>query len=221
MLEREPAPERYENWLGQHSIEFVGVPVARRVVVWETSSRTGLSPYDGVIERECSTVFTLRHLPMGTAAVAEIRALATASDWAAALAMSRDQLAQDGYPERADFEAWRFGVYRADAALGRSRFLGAFAGSALVAFAGWYANEAYARFVTPITRPEFRRQGFFAALARAAAEETLRKHPRATIVIVAARGSEPERLYERLGFQAIGEQSAIIGAVCDTPPIRC
>ena len=210
IVEREPEVESYAHWIACHATAFAGRPVQRRVVVWELDERKERPSYDGPMERERSTVFRVRRLPLRKAPIARIREFDEASQWDAAAAIERDALIADGLAERVAFGAWRFSVYRADAAGGRCRVWGAFVDDRLVAYAGIYASERYARFITPVTERAFRRQGLFAALCSVAVAETSRAHPHASIIIVAATGDAPERIYERLGFEAIGEQHALI-----------
>ena len=207
-----PAPENYERWLAAHAAAFDGRPVKRRVVVWEVSERRELPPYDGPIERQRSTVFRARGVtpPHSIARLCEFD---DSSHWEAAAGMERAALIGDGFADRVEFAAWRFGIYHADATRGRCRVWGAFADDRLVAYAGLYANDRYARFITPVTEPAFRRQGLFRALCSVAIAETARVHPRANVIIVAETGEDPERIYERLGFDAIGEQHALIAPV--------
>ena len=90
---------------------------------------------------------------------------------------------------------------------------GARDGDELVAFAGMYASDRWARFITLVTAPAYRRRGIFGALASIAIAATLRSHPDATVVIAAEAGSAPERTYLGLGFEPIGEIRALVAEV--------
>jgi hypothetical protein len=212
VLDVEPAPGDYETWLGRHAEIFANAPVQRRVVRWERSDRGGLAPYDGPIERDSTTIFTTRRPPSATPGAARIEPFTFERDW-------RDgariviEAAESEHPEQAAFDAWRFSVHRKDAAAGRCRLWGAWDGDDLVAFAGLYASDEWARFITPITKASHRRRGHFRALAHVAIAETLRVHPNAVVVVAAASGTENEALYERLGFRAVGQQHALVAPV--------
>ena len=214
VLAREPTLESYAAWTAKHAAIFAGRPVKRHVIVWEVTHRSGPPPYDGSIERERTTVFRVNELSHRHAArIVQIREFDDASHWESAIGIERDALIADGLDDRVAFAAWRFGVYRADALRGMCRVWGAFIADRLVSYVGLYANDRYARFITPLTEPAFRRQGLFAALCTIAVAETRSVHPHASIVIVAVTGDDPERIYQRLGFEAIGEQHALIAPI--------
>jgi hypothetical protein len=220
VLDRLASPATYEKWMKAHAEAFAGVPTQRRVVVWETADRRGLEPYEGPLERETLAILTTRRSPGRETNHACIAPFKSERDWDAALALMVQDRVDDGRPEQVEFVSWSFAVRRRDAQARRCRLWGAWIGEELVAFAGLYANAEWARFVTPITKPAYRRRGLFSALASLAIAQTLEVHPQATIVIAAARGTETESLYERLGFRAIGEQHAVIGNVANDRAAR-
>ncbi len=209
-LDREPAPSAYASWLEKHAAAFAGVPVQRRVVTWEIDARRGLASYDGPIQRERTTIFTTRRAPRRTPTLARIRPFDCARDWAAGLAMQACEWTDSGNAAFVAFEAWRFGHYRRDAAAGACRMWGAWIDDELVAIAGLYANQTWARFINPLTKPQYRRRGLFGAIASLGIAQTLGAWPDATVVIAAESGGETEALYEHLGFHAVGEQHALI-----------
>jgi hypothetical protein len=210
VLDSEPAPASYDGWIRAHAEAFAGVPVERRIVLWENDTRQNLEPYDGPLARESVTIFTTRHSPNRATAPARIAPLASQSDWDAARVLVTQERIEAGSPDQVDFATWRFEGHHRDADAGRCRVWGAWSGDDLVAFAGLYANGEWARFITPITKAEHRRRGLFSALASRAMSETLAWFPDATIVIAAEKGSGLEKLYEGLGFRLAGEQHALV-----------
>jgi hypothetical protein len=211
VLDSEPAPERYGDWIRAHAEAFAGTPVKRRVVLWENDARKDLEPYDGPLARDSVTIFTTRRSPGRATQRARIAPLASQRDWDAALTLVKHERIEAGSPEQVDFATWRFNGHHRDADAGKCRVWGAWSEDDLVAFAGLYANDEWARFITPITKAEHRRRGLFSALANRAMSQTLALFPGATIVIGAEKGSETlEKLYEGLGFRAAGEQHALV-----------
>ncbi len=217
VLDREPEPALYPSWIARHAGEVAGRRAQRRVVVWETAGQRLREPPAAAksFEYGCSTVFAVRGPPRRQGSFAHIREFDRPSDWPAAAALERQQVSADGQPSQADFVTWRFQLYRADAERGRCRFWGAFADRELLAFAGLYADDLWARFVTPITQPAFRRRGLFGALCNVGVGETLSSRPGTRVVIVAARDDAAERIYLRLGFEPVGRQHALIAPVTD------
>lgn len=213
MLDRTPAPSTYAIWIAEHARAFEGVPVKRHVVVWETTVAADAQPYDGPLERERerSTVLTIRRPPIREAPFT-MRELVSDGDWNDAAALDATHWSSLG-DDFAAFGRWCSGVVRRDAAAGRCRVWGARDGDELVAFAGMYASEEWARFITPVTAPAYRRRGIFSALASIAIAATLRTHPDATVVIAAEAGSAPERTYLCLGFEPVGELRALVAGV--------
>lgn len=209
LLDAEPAPTSYDAWLDACAKCFASVEIERLVVVWEVPDCDGLAPYAGSLLRECATVFVTHETPP-SAAPFETREFVATSDWSAALELFTQELLADGSSEQANFEAWRFRVYRRDVAAGRSRFWGIWLDGRLAAYTGLYFEAAWARFVTPVTHAAYRRRGLFRTLAASGIHSVLATHPNATIVIAAERGSYAATIYERMGFRAVGEQHALI-----------
>ena len=209
VLDVAPRPDSYEAWLAECAACFAGSAVQRRIVVWETSERTGRPFHDGPIERECTTIFTSTSAPDRRTS-AQIRPLLSDDDWARALQLLIADLAAEGNMSRSEFESWRFGIYRRDAAAHRCRAWGAWLDGRLVAYAGLYFNAELARFFTPVTDPAYRRRGLFGALAAIGMRHVLDRHPHATIVVGAEKGAFTERVYARLGFRATAEQHALV-----------
>lgn len=210
VLDSEPSPASYEDWIQVHADAFAGVPVRRRVVLWENGYARDLEPYNGPLARESVTIFTTRRPPGRTTTLARIAPLVSQTDWDAALVLVRRERIDAGTPEQVEFATWRFEGHRRDVATGRCRVWGAWIGDELVAFAGVYASGAWSRFITPITGAEYRRRGLFSTLASVAIDESLSSFPRTTIVIGAERGSGLETLYEGLGLRVAGVQHALV-----------
>ncbi len=208
MLDRTPAPSTYAIWIAEHARAFEGVPVKRHVVVWETAVAADAAPYDGPLERERSTVLTIRRPPIREAPIT-LHELVSDGDWNDTAALDATHWSSLG-DDFAAFGGWWSGVVRRDAAAGRCRVWGARDGDELVAFAGMYASDRWARFITPVTAPAYRRREIFSALASVAIAATLRTHPDATVVIAAEAGSAAERTYLGLGFAPVGELRALV-----------
>jgi hypothetical protein len=213
VLDSEPAPASYDGWIRAHAEAFAGVPVKRRIVLWENDTRKSLEPYDGPLSRESVTILTTRQSPACATTLARIAPLASQNDWDAALVLVKQERIEAGNPEQVDFAMWRFEGHHRDADAGRCRVWGAWIGEDLVAFAGLYANGEWARFITPVTKAEYRRRGLFSTLASRAMSETLALFPGTTVVIAAEKGSGLEQLYEGLGFRVAGEQHALVAEV--------
>ena len=216
ILDREPAPEDRAAWIARHAEHFRGIDVRRHTIVWEVVGERERGPelgpnVRGEIQR--SIVFA-RRMPYGTTVDARVRPLASDADWDAAAALSALEDAEAS-PEMRDFGHWRFGIVRSDAANGRMRMWGIWDGDELAAFAGIYASPTLARFTTPVTRAAYRGRGLFRALCATAVDATLRTYPQATVVICASAGDAPERIYRRLGFEAVGETYGLLGELVE------
>lgn len=195
VLNREPAPATYGDWVARHAELFAGVPVKRHVVTWEARAARDRPAAHAACEYAQSTVFVTRAAPRRESPLAFIRELAGEADWSACAERARRESIDAGRPEQAAFDIWRVGIYRADAHARRCRIWGAFIGDELVAYTGLYSSRDWARFITPITAPVYRRRGLFGALASVAIGETLRMFPTASIVVAAETGAYAESAF--------------------------
>jgi len=207
-----PSLASYEGWLERCRDTFAGVPIEKLIVQWETAAEVddAVRPQPGAVEFDVSRVLVLSGTPniLRRAGVAS-RPLSSDADWAGATALERVEQGFD-LAGMAAFFAWRMGLLRAASERGDAIVLGAFAGDALVAFAGCYASEAWIRLTTPITATPFRRRGLFSTLFSNAVGEAYRRFPKAKTVVVSEPGSAPERLYRTLGFAPAGYQYALL-----------
>jgi hypothetical protein len=216
ILDREPARQDQATWIAQHAEHFRGIEVRRHTIVWEVLGERERGPalgpnVRGEIQR--SIVF-VRRTAYGVAVDARVRPIESDADWDAAAALSALEDA-GASPEMRDFGHWRFGIVRSDAANGRMRMWGIWDGDELAAYAGIYASPTLARFTTPVTRAAYRGRGLFRALCATAVDATLRTYPQATVVICASAGEAPERIYRRLGFEAVGETYGLLGELVE------
>jgi GNAT superfamily N-acetyltransferase len=151
----------------------------------------------------------------------EVRAIAPDDDgaWAAILAATLDEYGVD--EELRAFHRWMNGRFRADARAGRLALVGITVDATLAAFAGMYGDPTLgiARFTTPITRPPFRRRGYFGALARRLTADVLARGV-GTVVICAEPDSPQERLYRSLGFRRVADRDAYLVDVHPTGGAR-
>lgn len=132
------------------------------------------------------------------------------------IATRAPQFSERGYRPYAQRSVAR---WRALAARGRGNWFGAFAAGddapRLVAALGIYAEaepndgERIARYQAVMTAPEHRRRGLCRALIAQAARYAFDELHASRLVIVAAAGEMPERLYASIGFVAAGLQRGL------------
>ena len=118
-------------------------------------------------------------------------------------------LASDEYPEHGDFTRWRFDRVRPDVRSGRARVVGIREDGRLLNTVGLYRGDGIARFMTPVTRPEERGRGLFAACARTLIAWAHAEAPR-RVVIAGDPDGDPVALYRRLGFVPASRVDAVI-----------
>ena len=175
VLDRQPEPADHARWVARHAEHFRGTNVQKHTIVWSVEGERDRAPVigpgvgDAILER--SIVFA-RRSPFGSAPDARVRELRDARDWDAAANLSAASDA-DASVALQVFGRWRFATIRADGMAGRMRMWGAWEGGDLVAFAGLYASDLVARFVTRSRAPTGGGRGLFRALCEAASDAAM------------------------------------------------
>lgn len=217
-LDAPPAAADRDGWFGRCRAELVDLTgLARLLLQWETdldhADDAALEAPNVVLMRPA--VEDVKVIaPRGVA----LRRIAVDDDagWAAVVALAMAGAADNG-PAHVDFAVWSAGAKR-DAyrrAPGSGGWWGAFDAETgeLCGSLGLYEADDLMRFQDVETAVAFRRRGIASALCAAAVRAAAAAHPRALAVIVAAQGSQAERIYRRLGFAPVSLQWSVTRAL--------
>ncbi len=204
VLDAPPDAVRIAALVEEGRARFAALGATRFVVEWESALDTPaavLEAPDGtLLERTVVMVYD-GPVPHADTRVGDLDDDAS-WDEAAALAAAE-------YPAHADFTAWRFACVREAVAAGRARVVGIREHGRLLNTVGLYRGDGLARFMTPVTRPEARGRGLFAACARTLIGWAHAAAPR-RVVITGDPGGDPVALYRRLGFVPASRVDAVI-----------
>jgi hypothetical protein len=219
-LRTPPNLSTIDAWLARWLVQFADAPGVSKVVLqWEipteepdhvaalaeTAATRGLELDRNQVMRLERLVPATAHVPMRT------RAVASDEDWAAVLAVATASDVRVGLRE---FKAWRQLEYRRLVESGRGEWWMGEIGGRVVTSAGifWDESEQLARFQRVDTRADARGRGCATGLLHAMLTDLASCRPRLSdIVIVAALGSQAERIYHRLGFANVSRQDALLG----------
>ena len=206
VLDAPPDAARAAALVAQGRRRFSALGAARFVLQWERAYDVPAAHLETVAEtlRDRSLVMVYD----GPAPAADPRVVDHGERWDEASALAADE-----YSEFGDFTRWRFDCVRRDVDAGRARVVGIREHDRLLATVGLYRGVGIARFVTPVTRPEARGQGLFAACARTLIAWANADAPRRVVIVADARGG-PVEFYRRLGFVPASYLEAVIVACC-------
>lgn len=194
--------------------DAIAPAVERITLSWETD--VDAAPAPALVARateiglalSCNVVLALRASQASPPAAAALRRIAP-GEWGAVEALALEEVDDDA--ARA-FLRWHYGRYRGLVDAGRGDWWGAFQRDALVATAGVFHRDRWARYQEVTTALAHRGRGLATALCGAIAASVRAARPDATLVIVAEEGSTAERIYRRLGFVAIERQWRLAAA---------
>lgn len=219
VLHRPPAAADLPGLLATWRRELGGVGGIQRLVLSAESQDpeppAGLTEAAAAqgLEVEVDEVLVLGAFrPREPAAPVAIRPVVTA-EWPAVAA-----LAPDVHDDRErDFRVWQHRAYRSLVERDRGRWWGAWQGGDLVGSAGVLRDAALARYQDVGVAPAHRRRGIASALVSVmAADHLTTAGPDVPLVIVAERGSSPERIYRAVGFDRATTCFTVIGPVPDS-----
>lgn len=204
---RSPRSGDLERWEEKFRHEFRLSPgVQHRVFSWDTEEPGDTDQFVGAgYTLDTATVLALESGGLAEPAAGvpglEVRPLSGDEEWEA---MIRNQIAcrLDGFSlaEYEPFKRRQAAGWRRLAEQGHGDWYGSFLGGRLVAECGLYFFGGLGRFQAVGTAPEFRRRGICAAMIRSICDRAFARHPRATLVMVAASEEPAERIYRRVGF---------------------
>lgn len=112
-----------------------------------------------------------------------------------------------------DLRRWQMRAYRRLVKRRVALWWVALRGEEVVGSAGLFSSSALARYQQVFVHPAHRRRGIATALVSAMACHHHGMWPHTMLVIVAERGSSPERIYRRLGFERHGSFVNLSGPV--------
>lgn len=218
LLDAPPEPGALRAWIDVFDAEFPG---AGHLAIG-VDGTDGAAGDEGELVAEGlalerSTVLAARELvpPPHGVAEGELRALAVDSDedWAAALALKRDNNADIPAQDFAPFAARELELKRELQAAGNGAWFGAFADGRMVSGLGVFAlgraevpGDRVARFQSVDTLPGYRGRGFAGSLVHLAGAYALGELQASTLVIVADPAYHAIGLYRSLGFEDVETQ---------------
>jgi ribosomal protein S18 acetylase RimI-like enzyme len=185
--------------------QFAASEVPSVVLLWEVDVAGGavaMPAWNGLVPDD-NTVLVLSAPPAG-----DCSAVAVVDDdvgWHAIAALAA---AEDADPT--GFWAWLYRGYRALADDGRAAFCAALDGDTAITAGGVVIGDGVARFQNIMTAAAHRNRGWATRLCRQLAAHAFAAGAR-DVVVVAERGSQAERLYQRLGFRHVGYQRSLVG----------
>jgi GNAT superfamily N-acetyltransferase len=204
VLDAPPDAARVAALVEEGRARFAALGAVRFVVQWEAALDAPRAvieaPAGTVLERTVIMVYD-GPLPHADARVADHD---DDADWDEAAALAAAE-----YPQHGDFTSWRFARVREAVAAGRARVVGIREHGRLLNTVGLYRGDGIARFMTPVTRPEARGRGLFAACARTLIAWADAGAPRRAVIAGDPDG-DPVVLYRRLGFVPASRVDAVI-----------
>jgi ribosomal protein S18 acetylase RimI-like enzyme len=211
LLDYSPSVRELDHWFEKCRYELADVPIRRLILQWETDLD---QLWGGIRELDDSLYYVADVVMSSTAAPAPVpgpdgvtlRPLESARDWDDVVELSKQVSEAMSGAAFASFARWRYAQFRQAAEAGRCRFWGAFAGDTLLASLGLFQSPSLLRFQEVQTHTGHQRKGICRALCVTALGRAFADHPSAQAIIVAAEASPARRLYERLGFSAVGLQ---------------
>jgi len=210
-LEAPPSPDRLADWADRHREAFAGVAgVEKACIGWETAEPDeppGLraAAESAGLELEVVEALALSTLRPGAARVAVRLEPVAETGWDELLAFQDRR----GDAEAAAFRRWRYGHYRSLVREGAGAVWGAWRGGLLVGTAGVFWGDGLARFQDVGVDEAHRRLGICSALISAMTGDVASRA--ATVLILADRGSQAERIYRRLGYDRIATVWGVTG----------
>jgi RimJ/RimL family protein N-acetyltransferase len=208
VFRRPPSEGDFERWTETFGREFAHNPAVRHMnFEWEVEGgATGeIEPFlEAGFRRELSVALVARgvHPPLRPNPDVEVRPLASAAEWEAALENQilcrSPQWSLEGYTP---FIRERMGRYRALADEGLGAWYGAFLGGRLVGDLGLYREREVARFQHVGTHPDFRRRGVCGTLVYEVSRRALAEPGLEALVMVADEEYHAARIYESVGFE--------------------
>ncbi len=159
------------------------------------------------------TVFVTSELPLRPE-VPEgltLRPVQGDQEWEAAIHLSAAP--HGGDADAVSWARWYLDSARHHIERGHGTWWGAFDGSTLVGSLALLHRGEDARFQEVGTLSTHRGRGVCTALVSHAVRTLLDRHPGTRVCIVAEQGSQPERIYRRLGFEAVSVLDAV-GVPC-------
>ena len=217
-LDAPPRAADLDGWFARCRSELADLTgVVQLVLQWETD----LDHVDDAA-LEAPNVVLARPAGEEVAVIAppgvELRSIAGDDDagWAAVVALAMAAAADDG-PDNVEFAVWSAGAKR-DAlrrAPGTGGWWGAFNAETgeLCGSLGLFEADDLLLIQDVETAVAYRRRGIASALCAAALRAAAAAHPRALAVIVAAQGSQAERIYRRVGFAPVSLHWSVMRAL--------
>ena len=211
-LDTPPTPQDLDAWFEVARAELGTIGGLQKLILdWETSLAIPGDPHlwPAGTAHECGTVMTCPPRAHAFSAVPDVRCRSVSGDgaWGEVVDLACDEFGGS------DFEHWRLGAFRRAVEAGKGLWWGAWYGPLLVASCGLFEAGDYLRFQDVVTRQRYRRHGICRFLCETALQEAWSRQSRASAVIVAERGTDAERLYRRLGFEAVGWQHALLRSI--------
>lgn len=207
-LDQPPADGDPSPWLGVWREHHGATAVGTAWFAWETplSEARPRPATDGASRH---TVFQTTRPPPLAQIPAEltVRRVQSGRDWEAAIGLSAGP--HGGDDDALRWARWVLQSARAHIEEGHGAWWGAFDGPTLVGALGLLHRGGDARFQEVGTLSSHRGRGVCTALVSHAVRVLLERHPGTRVCIVAEAGSQPERIYRRLGFEAVGVLHAV------------
>lgn len=205
VLDAPPARAVLDALIAEGRARYAGSGAQKFVVMWERplATREPFGIWPGGAEQDRAVV----QVYDGPPPLPDSRVVDVQGDdlWRAATALVVAE-----YPEFGTFIARRFEDVRSAVRAGRARCVAILdERGELACTATLYRGERLARFAMPVTRPDARGRGLFAACARTLVAWGVAGTGRA-VIILANHGSGPVALYESLGFRPVAFDEAAV-----------